>query len=543
MKTLKYILYTLIVAMTFTACDEEWDNHYKQQNAEVNSNEVEIVNATVKQYMNSGSYVKMNTLFENAGVYESMNNQNLLYTVFVVKDEYMPDTDVNLKFIANAHITTASVSPSNMADGQRIVMWNDKYVTISKMIDSENESQISLNGSKVVKVIKVNNGYIYELDNIIPTPKSLLEVLQSLNDEYSVFKEMVLSKNKETFDKEASTPIGVDESGNTVYDSVIIVTNPYFLAKKIDLSSESGNYTMLIPSNELIEKALSEAKSKIKSWNVERHDSIFENWCFQSAFFREKYTPDYFIDDVNIDLTSAFGCQWRTSVNKVDTENPITMSNGIAYYITSLKIPQNVLIWRYKDYFKWYPNLTASDKDKYFNLTNLVFSKINTEVSAWTPGGGWPAIDNTAAWFVLEDANQLDATLDYTAFRMNLRPNGSYTVSEYLLPPGEYSFHFGVGQASKMKSKLDISINGELLRSLAVSEISSYSRDRFGGGGPEFYNMSDTKYDRDGGQIGIFTITGEQAVPVRLTFRAYDHDGSTTSYMHHWCIRPTINCY
>lgn len=68
-------------------------------------------------------------------------------------------------------------------------------------------------------------------------------------------------------------------------------------------------------------------------------------------FFKDvEYDAEVFNDPQKPDLTSAFGKQWRTTVNKVDLDNPVRMSNGIAYYVTSLKLPQkDVLIWRFKD--------------------------------------------------------------------------------------------------------------------------------------------------------------------------------------------------
>ena len=83
----------------------------------------------------------------------------------------------------------------------------------------------------------MNNGYVYELDNIIVTPKSLLETIEGLSDQYSIFKNAILSRNVKTFDRNNSLSIGVDESGNTVYDSVFTVKNPYFLDKGF-----SGNF-------------------------------------------------------------------------------------------------------------------------------------------------------------------------------------------------------------------------------------------------------------------------------------------------------------
>ncbi len=48
---------------------------------------------------------------------------------------------------------------------------------------------------------------------------------------------MILSRNQLTFDKNASEIIGVDNTGNTVYDSVFTVKAPYFENKGFDIMS------------------------------------------------------------------------------------------------------------------------------------------------------------------------------------------------------------------------------------------------------------------------------------------------------------------
>lgn len=72
---------------------------------------------------------------------------------------------------------------------------------------------------------------------------------------------------------------------------------------------------------------------------MERADSILNNWIFQSAFYKEEYKKEDFGNPAKPDLISIFNQQWRTTINKVDLDNPIKMSNGTAYYVTSLKIP------------------------------------------------------------------------------------------------------------------------------------------------------------------------------------------------------------
>ena len=487
-----------------------------------------------------------------------MEAAGVSYTLFVVDNALMTATkssddgiDEEKVYMAKSHITTASLSPNTIEDGQRLMMWNGKYVMINKMVSEDSGSQeiIFNSNCKVKKVVKVNNGYVYELDNVIVTPKSLLETLEGLSDEYSIFKNAVLSRNIKIFDKNNSLSIGVDESGNTVYDSVFTVKNPYFLDKGLDLASESKKITMLIPSDELIKKALDEGKAKLKKWNLERPDSILENWCFQAMFFKDvEYDAEVFGNPQKPDLTSAFGKQWRTTVNKVDLDNPVRMSNGIAYYVTSLKLPQkDVLIWRFKDLFKWFKYMSQDDKDKYFACTNLApygtGGPTRTDVKAWTPGYGWPEISNEYVWFVRQDANNLETILDFTAFKFDLHSDNTYDAEPYIIPPGEYTFHFGVGKNANMKNDCDIYINDKLVGTIVRSKWSSYSNDRGGGGAPEFYPSSlNNKYDRDGGEVGVFTIEGDEPVELHLKFVAR-HNGGTAFTPNHWCIRPTANCY
>lgn len=75
-----------------------------------------------------------------------------------------------------------------------------------------------------------------------------------------------MERNQLTFDKEASKIIGVDETGSNVYDSIFTVTNPYFEAEGFNMMSESLSATVLIPSNEVVNRALATARNKIQEW-------------------------------------------------------------------------------------------------------------------------------------------------------------------------------------------------------------------------------------------------------------------------------------
>ncbi len=552
MKTINHFLTCILLILGFISCNDSWDTHYSSQENVVNNEHVTIVNSNAVDYLKSESaYSSMFKLFQETGVIEAIQSRDQLFTIMVVNNNALNagvEGNEDREYLAKSHVSNVALSPENLSNGQRLFMWTGKAVNITKEEGLNGAYQIQFNNARVTKVIKTKDAYIYEIDTYIIAPKSMYEILESLRDNYSIFKEMVLSRNQRQFDRDASIPIGVDNTGSTIYDSVFITTNPYFLTHNFDIMSESIRATMLIPSNEVVNNALNTARENLSSWGLTRNDTILENWIFESAFFNQQYQKQDFID--NEDLTSVFGKQWRTTVQQVDLDNPIMMSNGTAYYVESMKIPTNVLIYRLKDYFKWYEFLTESDKQKYFRTTNFVFDKVVTEVDAWSgwPAAGFPPIENRVVYFNLENEDIKEYTLNFVPFHFQLNNDGSYTASPYLIPPGEYDLCLGFKQG--LGHDTEISFNGKVIRTVTVTEHTSttYHYDRGGQGYPEGYDPKNgsssksDKYDRDGGKIGVVTIEGTEAVPVEITIHGINVTNNRT-ILHHWCLRPTKNCY
>lgn len=546
MKTIKYILSSILLISGIYACNDDWDSHYSQEEQVVNKVNITVVNKSAVDYLQSQPELStMYQLFSETGVLDEMIEKDLLFTILVVNDDNaLPRAVVtdDRTFLAKSHISDISLSPSNLSDGQRVLMWNGKYINVSKVENEDNDTSISFNGIAVKKITKVNNGYVYEIEDYVETPKSLYELIEGLGDDYSIFREMIMERNQLTFDKEASKIIGVDETGSNVYDSIFIVTNPYFEAQGFNMMSESLSATVLIPSNEVVNRALAAARQNLQEWGMLREDSILENWTFQSVFFNKKLSKSDF--EANIDLNSIFSKQWRTTVQQVDLENPVSLSNGVAYYVTDMKIPTNVLIYRVKDYMRWYEYLSEEEKALYFDNENLTFDKMETKVTEWS---GWPGvfpnIINRVVRFKTTDATIKEYTLNFTAFSYDEK---NKVTTPYKIPPGEYDLCLGFEQ--KMGHDVEISFNGEYVGTVTASQLTKtdFHYDRGGQGYPEGYDVNKatdkkkTNYDRDGGKVGVITIEGTQPVNVVLKFHGIN---ASKCCFHHWCLKPTKNCY
>ena len=580
MKKIRYIIASALVSIGLCACTDTWDSHYSKWETVIDNTEIQAVDEPAADFLKTAQdYRKMYELFDKTGVIKTWQEKNLMYTIMVVGNESTANANQPVTkaegsegqataeeiFKAEAHITDALLSPSNLEDGQRLLMWNGKYVTVriyDEPVDGM-EPGIYFNGSKVKKVIKTNNAYIYDLEDYINTPKALMEYLKDLPDEeYSIFKEMVLSRTQRVFDKAASTPIGIDKTGNTVYDSVFTEKSQYFADKKLDLYSENITATLLVPSNDLIENALKEAKEKLKSWNMEREDSILNNWIFQTAFFSKKYVKQDFIynesDPASTqDFYSVFDQQWRTTVNKVDLDNPVELSNGVAYKITSLKIPTNkILIWRIKERFETFDQLTDEDKKYYYPGYNYIstylkdigenvqMNRVKQYVGANQPKPWLPAVycKSMMLWVVDTDRPGIFKFKCYRLVEDKASTTG-FTAVPYKIPAGPYNFYMGFN-GSRSQVNATFYLNGKKIPKcesgpIPSSTMKGSNHDRSGGGYSELYK--DSRYDRDGSTdlgVVIFDKTEELEVTIEFTKGAKSDMEPTT-----WCFRPTVDLY
>lgn len=557
----------LAIGLLASCSELKDDDHYGKADTPISNNELKIVNVSSQEYISSrGDLSEMNGLFAGQGIYDELNKKAQLSTILVVTNDHFRKPEEKTEFITRSHISDISISPANLEDGTRLMMWHGKYVNVS--IDEMGKEgnivdHILFNNGAVKEVIKTTTGYVYVISEMIETPTSLYDFINDLPDEYSIFREMVLASGGKEFDRTNSKAIGINDQGNTVYDSIFIYRNTFFEAVNFDMNSESLTATLLLPSNEVINQALDDAHQRLASWEMVRSDSIMKDWILKSSFYSKRYSPaDMQTTEVN-DIKSIFGTQWRTNVQQVDVSDPMELSNGIVYKVRKLHLPNNLLMYRLKDYFYYYENCTDEQKENYFKRVNLNFKECATEVAAWSPlPGVWPYHENRVIRFDkpsdIADADGFQ--LDFTPIKLN----ADGTVRPYLFPPGAYRFAMGSVQNQSLGITVSILIDGqEVARSRTITWGTSteFHYDRgttLSNTHPEGYDASYVRevggnskaanYDTDGGQmmdeLVIPDVKGDGS-PVQIVMRlkCESWEGKTNVKIHHWCLRPTVNNY
>lgn len=559
------------------SCDSlEDDDHYGDSSTKIDNSELTIVKSTSEDYIKSRADLSsINSLFADNGIYKELEEKGQLSTILVVtNDNYTAptgDTD-DIVYATRSHVSDMSVSPANLHNGDRLMMWHGKYTNVT--IDEQGQQgqivdHISFNNGIVKEVVQTSNGYIYVISEMIETPTSLSDFINSLGDDYSIFKELVLSSGGKEFDKANSKPIGVSPDGNTLYDSVFIYTNAHFDNVNFDMNSESLTATMLLPSDDVINEAMNDAKARLRSWGLTRADSVLKNWILDVSFFNKRLTaadlstPAQASEDpASKDINSIFSKQWRPGAHTLAAGEPIELSNGIVYPLTKLHIPTNVLIYRLKDWFFRYESCSDQEKADYYKMSNMVFGECKTDVAAWTPlAGVWPEIeDRSLILKVGDDGEGSPFYLDFTP----VMSNEDGTISVYNVPPGSYRLAFGSKQNQNLTIRAHVLVNGNIIASSAGNiELGSSTTYHYDRGGslnnryPEGYDPAvvtalggskASNYDTDGGllieEVTIPDLKGDgSATPITIRIEADSWREQTSFTLAHWCLRPTVNNY
>ncbi len=565
-----------LMAMALGACSELEDkDHYGDSTTAIDNAELKIVKMSSQQYMEQRADLSnMNKLFADQGIYDELNTKGQLSTMLVVTDDKFKQPEGEAEdqtFVTRSHVSDVSISPANLHNGDRLMMWHGKYVNVT--MDSLGQAghivdHILFNNAAVQEVVQTNNGYIYVISDMINTPTSLSDYINNLEDNYSIFREMVLSSGGKVFDKQNSKAIGVNEEGNTVYDSVFIYTNKHFEDVGFDMNSESLTATMLLYSNDVINAAMADAHERLAKWGLERSDSIIKQWILDAAFFNKRYTAEELQNSEANDIKSIFGKQWRTNAHQIDVASATELSNGIVYEVKKLHLPNNLLMYRLKDWFYYYENCTDEQKAEYFKMTNMAFSKCNTDVAAWSPlPGAWPLHEDRV--LILkpgDDGTQGNLALDFTPIKLSQKAEGGTEVTPFCIPPGSYRLAMGFKQNQNMTIRVKVFVEGQTEPVATSSDIilgsaTTYHYDRgatLPDRYPEGYDPSVVQsmggssksgnYDTDGGpiidEVTIPDVHGDNsAVRIVIRIEADNWNDQTSMTLCHWCLRPTVNNY
>ena len=587
-----------LLSLGMFSCSNSWDNYYSPK--ETLSDNVEIYTGNIVDYIQSRTdLTRISSLLKESGIYDNINVSGG-YTIVVCTDEVMSgDLPGNKVSFARNCVSDIAIDPAKLKDGFGIATRLGKNIWVSASPGGE----VYFDNYQLQKTVKTTNGYVYYVDGIIPIRQSIYEYLNALGDDYSYFVSLVKRYEETYFDKDNSIPVSIDPMGNTVYDSVMTVRNVLIDRyterglKSWDMFSEDYLTTLFIPSNDLITNAIETALQNLPVWmnrpvtDVDREN--LEKWVVRACFVDRRLSPETVAPTATEDFWCVDGYEqridlsqdvkkyvpvdpaaWRPSVQVVDADNPVALSNGVAYYLKQFKIPNHAVIYRVKaKFYSLWGAMTDQQKRQYFRWTNWIEPMIvNDAQSEFLLSESLPimyyhvltAIPSPAA---IADSLVCSVTYDGVLYNETTRQ-----MTEVNLPAGEYYLRMGFKHS--LRYSIDIYFNDRLLVEDmllnaqgsnfhfdrgSVSEMDYYGNSTIGF--PEGFDWRDwiekdekaVAYDTDGFQVAIVEIPEDGNFTITISSKdisyLYDPTNGRTKnnvtqlMMYHWCLRPTSRNY
>ncbi len=528
MRNLLIIAFALVI---FTACSDSWDTHYNQELTD------ELVSdQTVYEFIEGESgYSSFFDMLKNAGIDQELNKDQFV-TVWAVQDSAFDLSGIgnmDTSHVAEYHLNYLAFGASNLKDGLRIQALNGVYITIN-----QNEGEYMANDTRIVSSKRFKNGIVHEIEEPMVPLVNMFEFIELLDDEYSMIRDSILTYNRKVFDRENSAPVGVDETGNTIYDSVFYTSNPLF--EEIDFSSEFDQFTMFLPDNDVVEECFQKLidQYEMMGWSFEGEDSVMAMDWIKEAIFHEGIIEDY---DAQLDYVNPFDRVWRTTVQTIEPSSEKPLSNGVAYDVTNLKVPNNFIIDRIKSLVYYYTNLDDQQKEELYKFRGA--TEINVERGDETPVAG------LYYWLLTvsgDPESNEEFSVEFTPLDYNEETD---EVKVMKVPPGEYNLYMGFRSKGHPYVNVYFSQGSDpmpqgidpVATEIPAANSTPWNYDRVNETDPDI-----SKWNGLGGLVGVVNIEGDEmsSFRIKVEFDKLQSVGAVKRMqLYHWTLKPTENNY
>jgi len=365
-----YLLIAVLI-VAINSCSDTWDAHYSKVNAKKST-------LNLYQYMQTQPDLSRFTEMLKIVGYDSILSKPQTYTVWApvnsaLQSVSMKDTASIAEIVKN-HIGRFS-NPTSNVDSKVVYMVSKKFITFKHVGGSFTFGGITLITGKDSSDIATSNGILHRINGYVPYVTNIWEYIGKTPGLDSL-RAYLYSQNQFIFDMAASTEIGTNSQGLSIYDSVITFSNPV-LDKIGRVYYEDSTFTALLPTNAAWTKAYDQIKSNYKTLGINGAAQQRLNTQFaivNNLFFRNAVPDPSTIDSIISITGNVFkNPGYLFQPNKLTTN----LSNGIAFITDSLRFKK-------EDSYQKSIKIEAENGSygrKLANSTPAVFSSLGTAFS------------------------------------------------------------------------------------------------------------------------------------------------------------------
>ena len=320
----------------YSSCEKYWEEYYQVPAR----TDVKLLDAI----KDSSKYSEFVHYLEITG-YDTILSKSESFTLFIPTNNAFTEADLNqeeLGRILGYHIAKTVFIPSNINRIRKLETHIEKFALLT-----ENENGIFLDGLALSQNSPLfKDGIFYEMEEVAYPRPSLYEYMNLINP---VFTQYIDSRDSISLDYAESKPINFDPEGNTIYDSVYVITNR-FERDFFPVSEESRDdeATMLIITEEKYNEALNLMAENLKGSFVD-HNDIPLDWqsefllpiIFKNAVFEGSL---HYLSFLNDSLENIQGDMIAVDNNNIDPNSRTLCSNGITFLYEDFTIPEELYL-------------------------------------------------------------------------------------------------------------------------------------------------------------------------------------------------------
>ncbi len=336
---LKLSLLIIFPLFIITSCTKDWEDHY-------NNNPVTLKQNVWDGMQNDSEISEFVKILKDMQ-YDTLFLTDISYTLFVptnaALDIYKSENSLE-KSLVNYLLTPHFIQSGDVIGTRYIQTLSEKFALFEK-----NGSELKMDGILLTNESPLfKNGKYFKMEKVA-------EPLPNFYEYFTVnaplLKDYIDSQDSIILDKENSRPIGFDENGKTVFDSVIINYNK-FEELYFPVSKEFRNQraTIIYPRKEEYENALTLMAQKMNIPGFVDYRDIPEDWqnnvliphLLAQGIFDNLREPNEFVresEEEALVLKNILGDSIEIFYTPVEKE---LCSNGYAYTYENFQIPDSL---------------------------------------------------------------------------------------------------------------------------------------------------------------------------------------------------------
>jgi hypothetical protein len=330
----KYYILGVLIYIMFAGCEKNWQEHYDTIPESAKKNLWDAVKSSPNLSVFVSYIEELN--------YDTLFTSNDTYTLFIPDNDAMTkflDTASMTKSILDYHISRHFLQSSDIRGMRRLPTYSGKFATFYYKGGGPLLDDIPL----VYESPLYENGKYFIMNSVGAPLPNIYEYLMINNP---ILKAYVDGFDSIIVDQDRSLPIGFDDEGNIIYDTVAIIHNE-FEEMFFPIRSEFRNRTatLVFPDGDDYNNALTNLAEYLGSYNdfsdipLEWQNRILIPYLLKRGVFENMLEEVTFLTPTNYDTVKVKNILGDSVVIDYKLGVKTRCSNGYIYNYADFQVP------------------------------------------------------------------------------------------------------------------------------------------------------------------------------------------------------------